>query len=137
MIFIALARSLVLVIIVLLLVIYIVASYVIDPHMVSVPNFDSRLPRDCASCTGDRSYAVSLLTVCIFIRLNHAEKKVSCRWLCSNVYKMIDFWYLSLVHYYANIQMSQRNIIQPRKFKTKLLSARLTKIVFIIIYCIL
>ena len=36
----------------------IVASYVIDPHMFSVPNFDSRLTRDCASCTGDRSYAV-------------------------------------------------------------------------------
>ena len=36
----------------------IVASYVIDPHMFLVPNFDSCLPRNCASCTGDRSYAV-------------------------------------------------------------------------------
>ena len=39
---------------------------------------------------------------------------------------MIDFRYKSLVHYYANIQMSQKNIIQPQKFKTKLLSARLS-----------
>ena len=38
----------------------------------------------------------SLLTVCIFIRLNHAENKVSWCWLCSNIYKMIDFWYKSL-----------------------------------------
>ena len=38
--------------------IYIVASYVIDPHMFSVPNFYSRLPRNCASCTGDRSNTV-------------------------------------------------------------------------------
>ena len=63
-----------------------------------------------------------LLTVCIFIRLNHAKNEVSCGRLCSNIYKMIIFWYIPLMHYYAHNQMSQRNIIQPRKFKTKLSS---------------
>ena len=32
--------------------------YVIDPQMFSNSKFDSRLPQDCASSTGDRSSAV-------------------------------------------------------------------------------
>ena len=78
-----------------------------------------------ASCTGDRNsvvYSRSVLSPGLIMLQN----KVSCRRLCSNIYKMIDFWYKSLVNYYANNEMSRRHIIQPSKFKTKLSSARLS-----------
>ena len=75
--------------------------------MFSNPSFDSCLPRDCASCTGDRSSVVYSLSVfssgLIMLRLKFPV--VGCI-ICSNIYKMADFLYKSLVHYYAQIGAS-------------------------------
>ena len=58
----------------------IVASYVIDPHVLEPQLWLSFTARLCKLHRWQK--LCSLLTVCIFIRLNHAENKVSCRWLC-------------------------------------------------------
>ena len=73
------------------------------------------IPRDCASSTSDRSSAVYLQSVySIFVRLNHAENKVSCQRMLKHN-KIIDLGHKSLSALLCRQSNESKNIIQPGK----------------------
>ena len=92
-------------------------------HVFSIPKFDSRLPRD-----GARSFVTSVPDVTTLHTaisdFQDVENKVSSRKWFPKVSKSCNFGYRSLMHYFTNFQMCQRNTIRNQIFQMYLSSAR-------------